>query len=365
MSEREAKVRNELVWLDPGVIRTAADNVRNDLGDIRGLAETLQRFGMLQPLGVHREGQNYTLVYGHRRREAALLAGLSTVPCLVLEDQPQASAAVQQLLENVQRQQLNDLEQARGFAQLREQVRAELPGASESECLEAAGKLVGLSAATVHRYVSLLLLAPGVQRALGDGSLTVTQAQHLRALADPHKQEEVAAFAISAHLPASQISRICGVLTKQPQLSARAAAELVATQTGVTAIPTVTTPPPHPITASAQASADQDAEAARAEREALAEFSSPERWDGDSAAPIKGSPQTVDRNRVFRIRSVASFCDEVDRLARCLQDGDLERSARGDPSAPERLRLARKQLQFTVHALEDLAKQKGWPTDAS
>jgi hypothetical protein len=97
----------------------------------------------------------------------------------------------------------------------------------------------------------------------------------------------------------------------------------------------------------------------------LGDYFTPEEQasDGTDAAPeARRGSSTADGNRVFRIRSVASFCDEADRLARCLQDGDLLRAAKGDADAPVRLRLALNQLRFVTRALEELAQQQGWPT---
>ncbi|MDQ3701242.1 MAG: chromosome partitioning protein ParB, partial [Chloroflexota bacterium] len=59
-------------------------------------------------------------------------------------------------------------------------------------------------------------------------------------------------------------------------------------------------------------------------------------------------------HRVFRIRTLSAFCDEVDRLARCVQDGDLARALRGDVNAPTRLRLATKQLTFVLQSVDNL-----------
>jgi hypothetical protein len=64
------------------------------------------------------------------------------------------------------------------------------------------------------------------------------------------------------------------------------------------------------------------------------------------------APETADGHRVFRIRTLAAFCDEVDRVARCIQDGDLARAIHGDTSAPTRLRLAARQLRFTLERVE-------------
>jgi ParB family transcriptional regulator, chromosome partitioning protein len=350
-------VAGTLLWLDPKALHADAENVRRDTGDVNGMAQTMQRFGVLQPLGVRRDGKGFTIIYGNRRREAALLAGLQEVPCLLVED-GDGDGAVRQLLENVQRQQLNDLDQARAFKRLLDDARRQQPEAGDGTLYDHVGRLVGLSQATVQRYLSLLELAPGVQSALADGSLSVTHAQHLRAVKDASKQEEIAAYAIREHLSAAQLSRLCSVLARQPQLTPEAAAEAAQSKLALGSLPVATPPvpaklPPRP---------------SREEDDAGDDYFTPEEQAtgedaGAEAAPSgngRAARNTADGNRVFRIRSVASFCDEVDRLTRCLQDGDLMRVAREDEEAPVRLRLALKQLQFAGRALQEMAQQQGW-----
>ncbi len=351
-------VAGTLLWLDPKTLRADADNVRRDAGDVNGMAQTMQRFGVLQPLGVRREGQGFTVIYGNRRREAALLAGLREVPCLLVEEANDGQAAVRQLLENVQRQQLNDLDQARAFRRLLDDARREQPEASEGTLYEHVGRLVGLSQATVQRYLSLLDLAPGAQAALADGTLSVTQAQHLKAVKDARKQDEVAAYAIREHLSAAQLSRVCSVLARQPHLTVEAAAEAAQSGQALGSLPVAT--PPAPAKLPARPSREEDSAGVDDYFAPSEQAEGPEATESPSGKPAGPANNTADGNRVFRIRSVASFCDEVDRLTRCLQDGDLMRVAKGDEEAPVRLRLALKQLQFAGRALEEFAQQQGW-----
>lgn len=343
-----------LLWLDPKALRADEANVRRDPGDVNGLAQTMQQFGVLQPLGVRQDGQGFSVIYGNRRREAAILAGLHEVPCLVVEQGGAGDGVVRQLLENVQRQQLNDLDQARAFRRLLDQARQERPEASDGALYEHVGRMVGLSQASVQRYLSLLDLAPGVLNALADGTLTVTQAQHLKAVKDLRRQEEVAAYAIREHLSAAQISKLCSTLARQPHMTVEAAAELAQSNQALGSLPAEAAPAPAKL---APRPSQEEA------GEGLDDYFSPSEQAEDpapEAANGRPSQNTADGNRVFRIRSVASFCDEVDRLTRCLQDGDLLQSAKGDPEAPVKLRLALKQLQFAGRALAELAQQQGW-----
>ena len=82
------------------------------------------------------------------------------------------------------------------------------------------------------------------------------------------------------------------------------------------------------------------------------------------AAQPPSGPLTADGNRRFRIRTVSAFCDEVDRLARCLQEGDLGQAASRDPDAAVRLRLAARQVDYLQRELAALLQRQGWAEDA-
>src|ERR671927_1762901 len=112
----------KLLYLDPRALEADPGGVRDEPGNGEGLAATIAEHGLLQPIGVTQLGHGrYRVVYGNRRREAALKLGLEKVPCIILDaDDPRT--LIQQLTENVQRQDLNDLEKARAFARLRERL---------------------------------------------------------------------------------------------------------------------------------------------------------------------------------------------------------------------------------------------------
>jgi hypothetical protein len=82
-------------------------------------------------------------------------------------------------------------------------------------------------------------------------------------------------------------------------------------------------------------------------------------WPEDAAEVKEDEPPvpvTADGNRVFRIHTVDAFCDEVGRLARALQEGDLARAAKSDPQSATKLKLARKQLDFVARELARLVE---------
>ncbi len=365
-----------LLYLDPRRLEPDADNVRRDSGDLEALAESLRRYGVLQPLGVTPSGSGFRVVYGNRRREAAILAGLAAVPCVPVGVSAPRDRLVAQLLENLQRRDLNDLEKAEGLARLRRQLVAELGPEARAETLDArTGELVGLAPRTVRRYLALRELPPTVRDLLADEKLTVTHAQHLSQLPTPQLQEAVAARAATEEWTAAQVSRVCATLARAPGLALDEA--LAIASQGWQAVerlrprpqPPGTSEPAaphrlHPPAASAEddAATDDDLwleDATGAPTpESLGERGDPEPFASPLSTRPAGAfaePETADGHRVFRIRTLAAFCDEVDRLARCIQDGDLARAIKGDASAPVRLRLAARQLAFTLRAVEALA----------
>ncbi len=340
-----------LVHLDPRDLLLDPENVRRDgPGDLEALAQSIREHGLLQPIGVQRENGHYRVVYGNRRREAAVLAGLERVPCLLL-DPPEEQRLVWQLLENLQRRDLNDLDKAEGLARLRRRLARQAGASPERDLDERVARAVGLSAATVRRYLGLLELAPAVRGLIADGDLGVTQAQHLRLVKDPAQQETLARAAVERGLSAAALSRAARLLANQPGMSIEEAlgqgergVEPVARRDPPAALERLPRPP---------------------KVETAAEDDDGGLWEDDAAeddpeARGLAGPSTADGHRVFRIRSVGAFVDEVDRLARALQDGDLARAAADEPDAPIQLRLALRQLSFVARELERLLRRNGW-----
>jgi ParB family chromosome partitioning protein len=116
---------------------------------------------VLQPLLVARDGERYRLIAGERRLRAARLAGLATVP-VVVRQVPEREAFLLALVENLQREDLDPIEQARAFQRL-----SEAYGLTQEEI----ARRVGKQRSTVANSVRLLRLAPPVLRAVEQGRL--------------------------------------------------------------------------------------------------------------------------------------------------------------------------------------------------
>ena len=150
------------------------------------LADSIRQHGILQPLSVRRVGGVYELIAGERRLRAAQMAGLTEIPCIVMSmDDRESSMAA--MVENLQRQDLDFVEEARGISRLMEQW-----GMSQ----EQAAKLLGKSQSAVANKLRLLRHSPEVLQALRDSGLTE---RHGRALLKLNSEpEKLAAVSVIA-----------------------------------------------------------------------------------------------------------------------------------------------------------------------
>jgi ParB family chromosome partitioning protein len=160
---------------------------RMDEGSLYELAESIRSQGVMQPILVRPVGAgHYEIIAGERRYRAARLAGLATVPVLVKEVADEA-AAVMALIENIQREDLNPLEEAQGLQRLVSDFKL---------THEQAAQAVGRSRSAASNLLRLLNLADPVQQMLIAGDLDMGHARALLAL--PAAQQVMAAHEISA-----------------------------------------------------------------------------------------------------------------------------------------------------------------------
>lgn len=158
------------------------------------LAESVRQHGVLQPIRVRPVGDGqFTIVAGHRRFEAAKVAKLKAIPVVVamVDDQ---TAFVQALVENLQREDLNPLDEAEGFRRLIELRKAQAKAGTidDAETSQAAvGKLVGRSQPYVANAMRLLTLEPEVREGVESGKIPVASAKALASLA-PERQKSLA-----------------------------------------------------------------------------------------------------------------------------------------------------------------------------
>jgi ParB family chromosome partitioning protein len=166
---------------------------------IEELTESIRTQGIVQPLVVTPEGESWTIIAGERRWRAARRAGLEEVPVVVREVADARELLELALVENLQRSDLNPLEEAEAYAALQEKF-----GLSQEEV---AGR-VGKARTTVTNALRLLRLPEEVRDLLREGKLTAGQARPLLALPGEEEQIRLAARAVREGLSARDLERL-------------------------------------------------------------------------------------------------------------------------------------------------------------
>ena len=172
--------RSSVLWVAPERIASATVQPRTQFpeAELEELAQSVAEFGILNPLTVRRRGAEFELIAGERRLRAARMAGLAEVPCLALDvDLEQASLIA--LVENLQRRDLDFVEQARGIAQL-----IRLFGLRQEECARRLGK----SQSAIANKLRLLRLPEDVLMGLRNAGLTERHGRALLRLDSPDQQ---------------------------------------------------------------------------------------------------------------------------------------------------------------------------------
>ena len=173
------------------------------------LAASIQEHGIIQPLTVRKLASGYyQIIAGERRWRAARLAGLSEVPVIVIEADDRKAAELA-MIENLQREDLNPMEEAAGFQSLIETYHM---------TQEEAATRVGKSRSAVTNALRLLSLTPSVRKLVEEGKLS---AGHVRALLplSPAVQESAAAAVVSGGLSVRQTEALAKRLSaeKKPE----------------------------------------------------------------------------------------------------------------------------------------------------
>jgi ParB family chromosome partitioning protein len=162
---------------------------------IEELARSVREHGIVQPLVVTRAGDRYRLVAGERRFRAAQRAGLRTVPVVIKEMMKDGEALQIALIENIQREDLNPMEEANAYHQLHEEF-----GLTQEEI----SRRVGKERSTVANFLRLLKLPQGVKKLLAAGELSMGHARALLAVDSAKKQEQLAERVVKRGLSVRQ-----------------------------------------------------------------------------------------------------------------------------------------------------------------
>ena len=185
------------------------DQPRQDFDEeeLQQLAASIEEHGIIQPLTVRElDSGYYQIIAGERRWRAARIANLSEIPVVVMEADDKKAMELA-LIENLQRQDLNPVEEALGYQSLMEDY-----GLTQEE----AAKRVGKSRPAVANALRLLGLCPEVLEKLREGALTAGHARAVLTLKTDKKQQEAAQKIIALGLSVRQAEQMCKNMTKEP-----------------------------------------------------------------------------------------------------------------------------------------------------
>lgn len=191
----------------------AQPRVSFDGESLQALADSIAVHGVVQPLLVRALGDCYQIIAGERRWRAARLAGLSEVPVIVIEADDRKVIELA-LIENLQREDLNPVEEAKGYRSLLEQY---------ALTQEAIADRVGKSRSAVANSLRLLQLCPEVLELVERGELSAGHARAIVALPGARTQQAAAKKVLALRLSVRQTEALCKKLAKAPGAEPEAA----------------------------------------------------------------------------------------------------------------------------------------------
>ena len=153
-----------------------------DSESLEDLAKSIKRYGVIQPIIVNKKDNYYMIVAGERRWRASKIAGLTEIPCIVRDNDERKNREIA-LIENIQREDLNPIEKARGFKQLLDEYEL-----TQQELAD----MVGISRSTLANTVRLLNLDQRIMKLAEEGKLLECHCRSLMAIDDVEKQYKAA-----------------------------------------------------------------------------------------------------------------------------------------------------------------------------
>ena len=219
----EENVEAGVMELDIALVDPNKDQPRKsfDEKELAELADSIATHGVVQPLLVRRQGDRYVIVAGERRWRAAKKAGLTTVPAVVKDYSPQQIVEVA-LIENIQRQDLNAVEEANAFNTLMMDF---------DLTQEQLAQRVGKSRSAVANTLRLLTLPEEIQNMLAQQKISAGHARALVSVDDPALQLKIARQIVSRGLSVRDVEQLIrggGQMPRKRRLTAVRNHELIA-----------------------------------------------------------------------------------------------------------------------------------------
>ena len=185
------------------------DQPRSDFDEeeLQALADSISQHGVIQPLTVRQmETGYYQIIAGERRWRASRIAGLTEIPAVILEADDRKAMELA-LIENLQRQDLNPVEEALGYQSLMKEY-----GLTQEEVATQVAK----SRPAVANALRLLSLCPEVLEQVKSGTLTAGHARAILTLKSEKQQQEAAKKIITLNLSVRQAETLCKNMAKEP-----------------------------------------------------------------------------------------------------------------------------------------------------
>ena len=201
---------SELITLPISKVEPRLEQPREyfDEGALQDLADSIAQYGLIQPITARRLPSGYyQIIAGERRWRAARMAGLSEVPVRVIEADDRRTAELA-LVENLQREDLNPIEEAKGYKTLIEDY-----GLTQEE----AAKSVGRSRPAVTNAMRLLSLSPAVLKMVEQGQLSAGHARALIPINDGSKQLAAAEEVIKKNLSVRNTEQLAAKLVREKE----------------------------------------------------------------------------------------------------------------------------------------------------
>lgn len=210
MINQEPKPKESVFWIETENIRPNPQQPRREFDEaaLKGLAESIREYGILQPIVVSRiesetpEGQSvsYELIAGERRLRAAQMIGLAHVPAIIRREESDKIKLELALVENIQREDLNPLERARAYKRLMEDF-----GMLQREI----GARIGKSREAIANTIRLLTLPEPIQQSVEGGKISEGHARALLILTShPEEQKRTFESVVARNLSVRETERL-------------------------------------------------------------------------------------------------------------------------------------------------------------
>lgn len=200
VSNTKENIEKGISYININDIKPNENQPRKDFNDekIEELADSIKEHGLIQPVVLRKSGKGYEIVAGERRWRACRKAGIKEIPCIIKELTDEENMLIA-IIENMQREDLNPVEEAEGINQM-----IEVYGMTQ----EQVSKSVGKSRPYITNALRLLKLPVEIRQMLSEGKLTAGHARAIAGVEDKKKQLLIAELVIKNELSVRQTEKL-------------------------------------------------------------------------------------------------------------------------------------------------------------